>query len=113
MFARQVRLARAVAKYLENSEAYELLPRSVKTGMDSSVIDNDFPNIHIIVLFRAKDGNTNSQLVKRINTTRRMYVSGTSWEGKPASRIAISTWKVDVERDLKLICGVLDDAIKN
>jgi glutamate/tyrosine decarboxylase-like PLP-dependent enzyme len=102
MFARQVRLARGVAKYLEDSEDYELLAQ----GQDQK---GDFSNTHIIVIFGAKDDALNQELVKKINGTRKMYVSGTKWEGKPACRVAVSTWKVDVERDVKLVQGVLDE----
>lgn len=59
------------------------------------------------MLFRAKEEELNGQLVGRINATRKIYVSGTRWEGRAAVRIAISTWKVDVERDLALVREVL------
>jgi len=103
MFARQVRLARGIARFLDAHEEYELLASSEHGQYD---------NTHIIVIFRAKDENVNEKLVGKINGTRKMYVSGTKWEGKPACRIAVSTWKVDVERDLKLVGGVLQDAVK-
>jgi len=65
----------------------------------------------IIVLFRAKDESVNKGLVERINKSRKMYVSGTAWEGRPACRIAVSTWKVDVESDLRTVRGVLEGAL--
>ena len=101
MFARQVRLARAAAAYLDASEDYELLPKD-GSGRDA---------IHIVVIFRAKDDGINLDLVKKINDTRKMYVSGTKWDGKPACRIAVSTWRVDVERDAKLIREVLEEVL--
>jgi hypothetical protein len=101
MFVRQVRLAREVAAFLDASEEYELLPRD-GSGKEAT---------HIIVIFRAKDDEINNELVKRINDTRKMYVSGTKWDGKPACRIAVSTWRVDVERDLKLIREVLEEVL--
>lgn len=100
MFARQVRLARRISLFLDGNENYELLAKT-----PGAVGDNDYT--HIIVLFRAKDDEVNGELVKRINETRKMYVSGTKWEGRPACRIAVSTWKVDVERDSKLVKEVL------
>lgn len=109
MFARQVRLARAVSKFLDSSEEYELLAQGSDSDSDLGNGGASFEATHIIVLFRAKDDMVNGELVKGINSTRKMYVSGTRWHGKPACRIAVSTWKVDVERDLKLICGVLDE----
>ncbi|KAF4609461.1 hypothetical protein G7Y89_g15855 [Cudoniella acicularis] len=107
MVVRQVRLARAVAEYLESSEGYQLLPIQASPG--TKAIDETF----IIVLFRAKNDAINEQLVKKINASRKMYVSGTKWDGKPASRIAVSTWKVDVERDLKLVKSVLEDILRD
>jgi len=101
IFARQVRLARGIAKYLQESNRYELLAQ----GQDQR---GDFSNTHIIVIFRAREEDLNQVLVKKINGTRKMYVSGTKWDGKPAVRVAVSTWKVDVERDLELVKGVLD-----
>lgn len=105
MFARQVRLARAVSKFIDESEEFELLPRDKERGKAG------YADVHIIVLFRAKDENVNRELVERINATRKMYVSGTRWEGGPACRVAVSTWKVDVERDLELIKGVLKEVL--
>jgi hypothetical protein len=109
MFARQVRLARAVSEFLDASERYELLAQGRFASTDELANNGQrYENTHIIVLFRAKDEKLNGELVKRINSTRKMYVSGTKWEGNPACRIAVSTWKVDMERDFKLIRGVLE-----
>jgi len=107
MLARQVRLARGIARFLDAHDSYELLA-SPESGDERKLYDNT----HIIVIFRAKDETVNRELVGRINSTRKMYVSGTKWEGRPACRIAVSTWKVDVERDLKLVSGVLQKAVE-
>lgn len=89
--------------FLKLSNDFELLPWSAT--------DDQFRDIHILVLFRALDEKKNIELVKDINATRKMYVSGTKWNGKSACRIAVSTWKVDVERDLKLVTDVLKEVI--
>jgi hypothetical protein len=111
MFARQVRLARAVSEFLNWNKGYELLAQGPDSDQDLAKSGRSFEDTHIIVLFRAKDEKVNGELVNRINSTRKMYVSGTKWDGKPACRIAVSTWKVDVEKDLKLISGVLEKAL--
>lgn len=67
--------------------------------------------VYIIVLFSAKDDVVNGELVRRINGLRRIYVSGTRWEGRAACRIAVSTWKVDVERDFGRVRGVLEEVL--
>ena len=65
-------------------EEYELLPESGE-GVPVRLAD-----IFIIVLFRAKDESLNDGLVKKINNTKMIYCSGTSWAGKPATRFAVS-----------------------
>jgi hypothetical protein len=54
-----------------------------------------------------KAEKSNVELTKRINVGRKINVSGTIWEGKPAARIAASTWMINVERDLKTVTEVL------
>ncbi|KAI1091012.1 pyridoxal phosphate-dependent transferase [Rostrohypoxylon terebratum] len=98
MLARMVRLARGVARALVSdlSTDYELLP-------DSSAADNT----HMIVLFRARDEGLNSVLVKKIQDSGEWYVSGTKWKGQPACRIAVSSWRVNVEEDLEFVKNAL------
>lgn len=106
MLKRQVRFARAVAAYLYNHAAFELLPRN--TYHDRADIDIE---VFIIVLFRAKNEALNDTLVQRINASSKMYVSGTVWDSCPASRIAVSNWQVDPDRDLNLVRTVLENVI--
>lgn len=102
MLARQIRLARKVVADLWDGQVYQILPTS---GSKKEAVDKTF----IVVLFRARDDGLNDDLVRRINATRKIYVSGTSWEGKSAARLAIANWAVDVERDFQVIRSVLRD----
>ncbi|KAJ7471313.1 pyridoxal-dependent decarboxylase [Mycena galericulata] len=97
LLERQIELARSIASFILSSESYELLPRS--TGL---------AQIYIIVLFRARSTTLNAQLVSKLNASRIMYVSGTAWDGAPAIRIAVSTWRVDVERDSGRVIAELE-----
>ncbi|KIK58947.1 hypothetical protein GYMLUDRAFT_262271 [Collybiopsis luxurians FD-317 M1] len=97
MLSRMVRLARGIADFIKISEGYELLP-SQEASLDST---------HIIVLFRAKHAKLNDVLVQKINETRCMYVSGTTWNGQKAARLAVSSWRVDVMRDLAVVKDIL------
>jgi glutamate/tyrosine decarboxylase-like PLP-dependent enzyme len=97
MLERQIALARRIAAFVADHEGYELLP----TGL----VERD---VFMIVLFCATDVKLNDELVKRINGTSKIYVSGTSWEGKSACRFAVSNWQVDVERDISIIESVLE-----
>ncbi|KAJ5953638.1 Pyridoxal phosphate-dependent transferase major region subdomain 2 [Penicillium verhagenii] len=100
MLERQIRLARAVYEWIFDHPAYTPLPEA---HSKAELVDQTFMS----VLFRAKEDALNRDLSAKINETSRMFVSGTSWKGETATRIAISNWRVDVERDLALITGVL------
>jgi glutamate/tyrosine decarboxylase-like PLP-dependent enzyme len=89
MMERMVITARAVARAIQSCENYELLPDA---GPGPFSIEDD---VHIVVLFRAKDDTLNKVLVQRINEGNKWYVSGSSWGGKPAVRVAISSWRAD------------------
>jgi glutamate/tyrosine decarboxylase-like PLP-dependent enzyme len=108
MFKRQIQLAREVALFLSQHADFELL--SVREA--DGVADEMIRSVYIIVLFRARDESLNGELVDRINSTRRMYVSGTSWQGQPACRIAVSSWKVNVKGDGELIRKVFDEVMQ-
>ncbi|KAF4984375.1 hypothetical protein FDECE_17097 [Fusarium decemcellulare] len=97
LFANMTALCRQVAAFLRDSEHYELLPD------DGANLDEIF----MIVLFRAKDTKLNDELVQKINGTRHMYVSGTSWKGEKAVRMAVSNWMVDVPKDFKVVTSIL------
>lgn len=105
MLERQIALSRSIARFINGSKDYELLPR-VETE------DEITARTYIIVLFRARDEKLNEQLVANIKASRTIYVSGTSWEGKPACRFAVSNWMVDVERDFAVIKRVLTDVAR-
>ncbi|KAK6443690.1 hypothetical protein LTR95_000517 [Oleoguttula sp. CCFEE 5521] len=104
MLVRQISLTRAIATYIDGHDAYELLPND-----PSRTLEERLANVYIIVLFRAKGQALNGELVQRINGSKRIYVSGTQWEGRPAARFAVSNWQVDVERDIALVKKVMDD----
>ena len=102
MVERMVGLARRIAEFVRDSPDYEFLP-DPEASLESTFI---------IVLFRAKDRAVNEELVKRINDSRLMCVSPTAWNGEKAVRLAVSNWRVDVERDFEVVRGVLEVAVK-
>lgn len=99
MLERQIQLARAVYNWIFDHPDYIALP---KTSM-VKLLDRTF----MCVLFRAKDDALNEVLAKKINETSRIFVSGTTWDGAPACRMAISNWRVNVRRDLAIVTDVL------
>lgn len=108
MLERQIKLSRAIATFIAESEAYELLPERGSDVSLATALERTF----MIVIFRTRDEELNKALVQRINSTRRIYVSGTQWEGKPAARFAVANWQVDPEVDIELIKEVLQEVAR-
>lgn len=102
ILAGMVRLARGVRRILRGLPEYETF--GDETGFDG----ND--ETHISVLFWAKNDAINVNLAARINASRRMYVSPTVWRGRPACRVAVSSWRV-VDGDLAVVDAVLRKAV--
>lgn len=100
MLQRQIRLARKIYEWIWDQPEYLALPEA---DTRAELLNHTY----MTVLFRAADTELNCELAKKINATSRMFVSGTSWRGFPACRIAISNWRVDEDRDLALVTEVL------
>lgn len=110
MYVSQVRLARSIALFVHEHDAYTLLPSSGHGNPGPK--DHVQKEIGIVVLFSAKDDAKNEGLVDRINAGGEMYVTGTSWNGRKAVRLAVSTWRVDSSRDLSLVSRILSAAVE-
>lgn len=106
MVERQIDLARGIAEFILEADEFELLPNF------SGTKEEMLSNIFIIVLFRAKDEELNGQLVQRIKSSREVYVSGTSWDGKPACRFAVSHWRASKDHDLPVVKKVLREVLE-
>ncbi|THZ87313.1 PLP-dependent transferase [Aureobasidium pullulans] len=102
MLENQIALARGIASYIQSSSVYKLLPEAESGSVDP------LSRVFIIVLFKAINSELNDTLVKKINATRKIYVSGTKHAGQPACRFAISNWQASVEKDLAVIIDVLE-----
>lgn len=105
MLQRQIRLARKIVGWVFDHPAYEVLP-------GASNKEDVLEQTYMSILFSAKDDALNQRLASTINATSRIYVSGTSWQGRSACRIAISNWRVDVERDFTIVTDVLESVAK-
>lgn len=113
LFASQILLARAIAQHIHEqySEDFKLLP-ALKVG---ETLEDQLKQIGIIVLFRSKEEELNKVLTDRINSHKDIFVSGTSYEGKKAVRIAVSGWDIDhsnnANSDVTVVCSVLDKVL--
>ncbi|KAJ7131695.1 pyridoxal phosphate-dependent transferase [Mycena crocata] len=98
LLERQVGLARRIAAYIASSPVYELLP------------DNELDKIYMVVLFCARSDSLNTRLVSLLNASRQIHVSELPWKGRAAARIAVGTWRVEVDRDLGVVVEALEAA---
>lgn len=103
MLKRQIGLARRVTRWLLGNNRFEVLPNG---GTEQEILAKTY----IVVLFRLKDQERNKDFVKRVKATGRIYLSGTVWDGKPAARMAVSNWQVDVQKDGDLVEDILEHA---
>lgn len=92
--------ARNMSKWINDSEKWETLA------------DCNF----CVVLFRAtknelQTSQGNKDLIRRINASRKMYVTGTEWLGKPAIRCAIVNWSTSIKRDWPVVEQVLSSEV--
>lgn len=100
MVQRMVDLARRVSICIRDECPHlELLPAGLHGG--------GMETVYMCVLFRAREDALNDVLTQRIKDNRKVYASGTQWDGKPATRFAIAKWDTDVERDFKIVREVL------
>lgn len=104
MLVRQIELARRLAAWIWDHPKYDLLPQSERK-------ESALAKVFMIVLFRAKDSAVNQRLVKSIKETRKIYVSGTSWDDQPAARIAVSNWQVAPDTDAEVVEAILDSVV--
>ncbi|RDW78547.1 pyridoxal phosphate-dependent decarboxylase family protein [Aspergillus mulundensis] len=102
----QVRLARKIAEWLYDHPEYNVLPEA---GSKQELLEKTY----MVVLLSAKDDKLNNQLAAKIDETRKIYVSGSSWQNRPACRIAISNWRVQADRDFAVVKEVLDSVAEN
>ena len=61
-----------------------------------------------VTAFQGKDAG--AQLIKAINATGKMYVTGTSWKGRSAVRLAVSNYLTD-DRDFDIVTEVLSSVM--
>ncbi|WWC59170.1 uncharacterized protein I303_101718 [Kwoniella dejecticola CBS 10117] len=113
IITRNIHFARSIAKYIAESPSYDLLnpsPPHIKDHLKEAIIPSN------IVLFRPSadspyppsDPTSSIRLTKKINDSRRLYVSATSWRGQSAIRIAVSNYLTEEKRDSKIVLDVLE-----
>ncbi|KAI9346964.1 pyridoxal phosphate-dependent transferase [Obelidium mucronatum] len=103
LFNRNIKFANRVAQWINESKHFELL-NNHHHG------DNNQPQtvkVSNIVLFAGVKGggvwegvDGNAKLVEAINGSRKVYVTGTVWGGRPAVRLAVSNWQTGINGDV-------------
>ncbi|KAK6607667.1 pyridoxal-dependent decarboxylase [Botrytis cinerea] len=92
------------------------IPSPLNIGLENSRRFRALP-VYAVLLAYGREGLSEMfarqvRLARGISKFLDAHV-GTKWEGRPACRFAISTWKVEVEKDLQLIQDILDDVLRD
>ncbi|KAF3018955.1 hypothetical protein E8E14_011931 [Neopestalotiopsis sp. 37M] len=106
MLARHIGVARAVAAFVIDSPDFELLPEQPGLGK-SEVLER----VYMLILFRARDEGLNQKLLELINRSGHAYLAGATWNDRPAVRMAVSNWRVDIERERLILTKMLSDIV--
>lgn len=51
-------------------------------------------------------------LKEKINESREIYVTGTTWRGRKGIRLAVSNWSTEEERDGQIVRRVLERVMR-
>ncbi|TQS32752.1 hypothetical protein Golomagni_06925, partial [Golovinomyces magnicellulatus] len=97
MVGNMVQLCRRIVSFVRESPHYEWWP-DANASLDT---------VFMTIMFRATDKAANDTIVDRINATRQLAVSNTVWRGEKGLRLAASNWKVDADRDGRIIADLL------
>ncbi|KAJ7122613.1 pyridoxal-dependent decarboxylase [Mycena filopes] len=95
LLERQIALAHRIAVYISKSPLYELIP------------NNDVDKIYTVVLFRARSESLDVEFASRLEAPKQIHISGLTWNGRPAARIAVGTWGVEVDGHFERIVDAL------
>ncbi|GAA5994479.1 hypothetical protein JCM5350_004159 [Sporobolomyces pararoseus] len=116
LIQRQISFARNLESYLRSHSAYQVLTPSPR--------DDDDPyyyKLYNVILFKPSslaptkyldNSSGDNLLVKALNESREIFVTGTQWRGEKAVRIAVSNWMTLEERDLEIVKKVLDKVMQ-
>lgn len=105
-----IEFARRITEWLQSSSDWDVL---LPLGNPNFKVMN-------IVLFAPSSGcrdpslrgaNGASECVLRIKATRRVYVTGTAWQGRSAIRLAVSNWSTTIQRDFPIVTEVLQSVM--
>lgn len=119
---RNVSFARQVDTYLRSHSSYDVLTPTP----DNSTVSNSlsFKVLNIVIFApspsaparyrQATSDNPDpaATFLASLNSTNEIFVTGTTWRGRKAVRIAVSNWMTDERRDLPIVKGVLERVMK-
>lgn len=77
---------------------------------DGETEEQAVENIFMVVMLGAEDERLNARLVETINNEGIIFVPGSIWKGQLATRLAVISWRTEVDRDFAVITKVLNKA---
>lgn len=118
LIQRNVAFARQVDTFLRSHSKYDVLTPTPNHSPNSNPLSFKVLNIVIFApsssaparYRESTEDNPDpaATFLASLNSTNEIFVTGTTWRGRKAVRIAVSNWMTDEERDLAIVKGVLD-----
>ncbi|GAA5844534.1 hypothetical protein JCM5353_001301 [Sporobolomyces roseus] len=115
---RNVAFARQVDTFLRSHSKYDVLTPTPDYSPNSNPLSFKVLNIVIFAPsssaparyreFTEDNPDPAATFLASLNSTNEIFVTGTTWRGRKAVRIAVSNWMTDEGRDLAIVKGVLD-----
>ncbi|GAA5953725.1 hypothetical protein JCM3765_006950 [Sporobolomyces pararoseus] len=122
LIRRQISFARKLESYLRSHPAYKVLTPSSSSGESSDPFSYQVYNIVLFkpsslapIKFRLsspENPDPSTTFLAALNESKEIFVTGTSWRGEKAVRIAVSNWMTLETRDLEIVKKVLDRVMR-
>lgn len=110
LFAANVAFARRVAEWMRADGRLEVLtPKEGEGGFHLLNVVLFAPGRRAPKRFWGVEGA--GVFREEVNRTKRVHVTGTVWEGRPANRLAVSNWGTEWERDGEILIEVLEEVL--
>jgi len=80
---------------------------------------SDVPGVEVVnevvlnqVLFRFEDDTRTDEVLARVQRESRVWMSGTTWDGRKAIRVSVSNWQT-TEEEIELAVAEFADAAQS
>ena len=109
----------AALRSLGRSGVRELVERCCACAQRFADLASDVPGVEVVnevvlnqVLFRFEDDTRTDEVLARVQRESRVWMSGTTWDGRKAIRVSVSNWQT-TEEEIELAVAEFADAAQS